>query len=373
MRWSIKIGTIAGIRVEVHVTFVLFVLWIGLAGLAGSAVNAIANVVLILLVFGCVLLHELGHAFAARRYGIRTRDIILLPIGGVARIQRMPEKPHQEMVVAIAGPLVNVVIAALLGLALWTMRIPLVPSEPAGGSPGWAGLGPDPVAGVLVWLFAINVGMIAFNLIPAFPMDGGRVLRAALAARMPYVRATRIAATIGQGIALIFGVVGLFKGLPMLMFVALFVFLAAGEEQALVRTRSTMTGLPARAAMLSEFDVLRADDPLQRAIDLLIAGSQQEFPVLENGRPIGVLTRNDLVRGLQRGGVTSPVRDAIQPDGLVAEPGEPLEEVFQRMREGGRSALPVVSNGDLVGLLTLENVGDLLLVQDALRRHAGTR
>ena len=357
MRWSFVIGRVAGIRVEMHVTFVLFVLWVGISQglLEGHAPRALSAVALLLLVFGCVLLHELGHAFAARRYGIRTRDIVLLPIGGVARLERMPERPQQEIVVALAGPLVNVVIAALLGVILWSTATPY------------------PDGGMLSWLLSINLVMIGFNLIPAFPMDGGRVLRALLAMRMSYVQATRIAATIGQGIALLFGVVGLFAHAPMLIFVALFVFLAAGEEQALVRTRSTMSGLPARAAMLSEFEVLQADEPLQRAIDLLMSGSQQEFPVLEGGRPVGVLTRDDLVRGLQRGGPATRVGDAIQRDELAADPGEPLEDVFRRMRERGRSALPVVSGGDLVGMLTLENVGDLLLVQDALRRHAGTR
>jgi len=364
MRWSFAIGTIAGIRVEMHVTFVLFVLWIGISqglfagNLEGSPsfnlARSLSGILLVLLVFGCVLLHELGHALVARRYGIRTRDIILLPIGGVARLERMPDRPQQEVVVALAGPLVNVVIAALLASILWATRTAYPPG------------------GLLGWLLSVNLVMIVFNLIPAFPMDGGRVLRALLAMHMPYVRATRIAATIGQAIALLFGVIGFFYN-PMLMFVALFVFLAASEEQALVRTRSTMSGLPARAAMLSEFEVLRAEEPLQRAVDLLMSGSQQEFPVLEDGRPVGVLTRQDLLRGLQRGGATSPVREAVERDGLVADPGEPLEDVFRRMRERGRSAVPVVSGGDLVGLLTIENVGDLLLVQDAIRRHAGTR
>ena len=365
MRWSFPIGSLAGIRIELHVTFLLFLGWVALFGwppapglLRGDIASAASSVALVLLIFTCVLLHELGHALAARRYGIRTRDIILLPIGGVARLQRMPDRPLHEIVVAIAGPLVNVAIALLITVALAaTGRSPLDALEQGG---------------VLGSLLAINVVMVAFNLIPAFPMDGGRVLRALLALRLPYVRATRIASTIGQGIALLFGVVGFFYN-PMLMFVALFVFLAAGEEQALVRTRATLSGLPARAAMLSEFETLDVADPLQRAVDLLMAGSQQEFPVLDQGRPLGVLSRNDLLRGLQKAGAHSPVGQAIAHDGLVAEPGEPLEFVFQRMREHGRSALLVVSGGELVGLLTLENVSELLLVQDALKRHAGSR
>ena len=356
MRWSFRIGSIAGIRVEIHVTFLLFIGYVAVSQglLTGNAADAIANVALLLSIFGCVLLHELGHAFSARRYGIRTRDIVLLPIGGVARLERMPDKPQQEIVVALAGPAVNVVIAA----ALW-----LVIGRP-----------PDPSAigsEILPALFWVNVVMVAFNLIPAFPMDGGRVLRALLALRLPYVRATRIAAGIGQGIALLLGVVGYFVfHNPMLMFVALFVFLAAGEEHALVQARASMTGFPVRAAMITEFEVLDVHDPLQRAVDLLVSGTQQDFPVLDGDQPAGILTRSDLIVALQRHGADAPVGEVVARDGTVADPNEPLEEVFQRMRARRHTALPVVGGGRLVGMVTLENVSELLLVRDALRRHA---
>jgi Zn-dependent protease/CBS domain-containing protein len=356
MRWSIGIGSIAGIRVEIHVTFFLFVGWIAIREglLTGHPERALSSIALILLVFGCVLLHELGHALTARRYGIRTRDIVLLPIGGVARLQRMPDQPAQEIVVALAGPAVNVVIAAALWVAL-------------GGL--WGGEAIRPLGdGLLETLLTINLMMVGFNLIPAFPMDGGRVLRALLAFRLPYVRATRIAATVGQGIALLFGVIGFFYN-PMLMFVALFVFLAAGEEHALVRTRASLSGLPARAAMISEFDALDVHDPIQHAVDLLMAGSQQDFPVTENGMPVGVLTRSDLLLALQRSAPQTPVGEVIAPDHQVADAGEPLEEVLRRMREHHRPALPVVSGGRLVGMVTLENVSELLLVQEAIKRR----
>ncbi len=356
MRWSIGIGSIAGIRVELHVTFVLFVGWIAITQglLTGHPERALGSVALILLVFVCVLLHELGHALTARRYGIRTRDIVLLPIGGIARLQRMPDKPVQEIVVAIAGPAVNAVIAVVLWVAL-------------GGLAGRAAIGPlgD---GLLETLLVINLMMVGFNLIPAFPMDGGRVLRALLALQLPYVKATRIAAMVGQGIALLFGVIGFFHN-PMLMFVALFVFLAAGEEHALVRTRASLSGLPARAAMVSEFDALDVTDPIQRAVDRLMAGSQQDFPVLEGATPVGVLTRADLLMALQRSGPQTPVGEVIARDRQVAEAGEPLEDVLQRMREHQRPALLVVSGGRLVGMVTLENVSELLLVQEALKRR----
>ena len=356
MRWSFHIGTIAGIRVELHVTFLLFVVWAALSQglLTGDVMGAVSAVVLLLSVFACVLLHELGHALMARRFGIRTRDIVLLPIGGVARLQRMPERPSQELLVALAGPAVNLVIAAALA---WILS-----QRPVSG----------PVtAEILQSLLQINVLMLGFNLIPAFPMDGGRVLRALLATRLSYVRATRIAAGVGQGIALLFAVVGfgIFHN-PMLIFVGLFVFLMAGEEHALVQARATMTGFPVRSAMITEFETLETSDVLQRAVDLLMSGSQQDFPVLENGAPVGMLSRSDLIAALKTQGAHATVGEVIEREGQMADPSEPLEVVFQRMRERRRSALPVVSAGHLVGMVTTENVGELLLVQDALRRHS---
>jgi Zn-dependent protease len=304
-----------------------------------------------------VLLHEFGHALTARRYGIVTRDIILLPIGGVARLQKMPEKPQQEIAVALAGPAVNLVIAAALFGILTLLGQPIAAQSLTGG-----------LLGVLL---VINLWMLLFNLIPAFPMDGGRVLRAALAFRLPYARATRIAAGIGQGLALLFGLFGLWQNMPGLMFIALFVFLAAAEERAVVQTRSSIEGLPVQAAMLTEFHRLDVRDPLRRAADYLMAGSQQDFPVVDGEAPVGVLTRDDLVRGIQSAGIESLVGGAIRRDGDYAQAGEPLEEAIARMRGSGRSALPVLRGGHLVGLITLENIGDLLLVRGALRRHVG--
>jgi Zn-dependent protease len=357
VKWSFRIGTIAGVSLRVHLTFPLFLAWMAISQglLTGQVARALATVALLLSVFGCVVLHELGHAMAARRYGIRTRDIVLLPIGGVARLERMPERPLQEIVVAVAGPAVNVAIVSLL----WLLRR---------GAP--LSLDPGNLGGPLETLMWINVGMIVFNLIPAFPMDGGRVLRALLALRMPYARATRTAATIGQGIALLFGLAGLYTNYHMLMFVALFVFLAAGEEAAMVAARASMSGILVRAAMVTEFAALDVLDPLQRAVDLLMAGSQHDFPVVESGVPVGVLSRHDLIVALQRLGAGGAVGEAIARDGVFADPSEPLEQAFRRMRERRHAALPVVSEGKLVGLITTENVTELLLVQDALRRRA---
>ncbi|MBI5709932.1 MAG: site-2 protease family protein [Candidatus Eisenbacteria bacterium] len=358
MRWSFTIGRLFGIRVELHVTFLLFVGWFALTqGLfTGEPQRAIATVALLLMVFGCVVLHELGHALTARRYGIRTRDIVLLPIGGVARLERMPEKPTQEIVVAIAGPAVNVAIGALLVALMGALQRPLGLESLRGG-----------LLGALV---LVNLVMVLFNLIPAFPMDGGRVLRALLALKLPYVRATRIASMVGQGFALLFGMAGLLTKNPMLMLVALFVFLAAAEERTLVQTRTSLTGLPVRAAMLTEFHRLDITEPLRRAVEYLMAGSQQDFPVMHGDRLAGMLRRTDLILALQSHGIDTPVGEVIQSDFRYAEASDSLEDVVMRMRGSDHAALPVLDEDRLVGLVTADNVGDLLLVRDALRRYA---
>jgi Zn-dependent protease/predicted transcriptional regulator len=358
VRWSFRLLTLFGIRIEVHVTFLLLVG--GLALLQSATTPVWLTVSELLLLFTCVLLHELGHALAARRYGIQTREIILLPIGGVARLERMPEKPIQEVVVAIAGPGVNLMLATILAAVL---ALRGVTAETALARAD---------KGVLEFLLLANITMLLFNMIPAFPMDGGRVLRALLAMTMPFTRATRIAAQVGQGLALIFAAVGVFYlRSPLLVFVALFVFMAAGEERALVQTRASLSGLPVSAAMVTAFMSLETRHELQHAVDLMLAGDQKDFPVLEGGHYLGMLDRTGLVQALQKEGPDAPVGRAVRMDVEPVEASWPLERALQVMRAGRHSSIPVVLRGQLIGLLTLENVSELLMVQEARQRHAG--
>ncbi|MDX1383762.1 MAG: site-2 protease family protein, partial [Thermoanaerobaculia bacterium] len=291
MKWSFRIGTLFGIPVYVHATFALLLLWIGLAHWReGGAAAALQGIAFLLALFGCVVLHELGHALTARRFGIQTQDVTLLPIGGVARLERMPEEPRQELLVALAGPAVNVVLAA--GLAIWlAAAAALVPIETlsvTGGS-------------FLARLLAVNVMLVVFNLVPAFPMDGGRVLRALLATKVDYSRATRIAASIGQGFALLFGFAGLFWN-PFLIFIALFVWIGAAAEAGQVETRTALAGVPVRQAMLTDFRVLAAESKLEEAVRLTLEGSQKDFPVTHGGNVVGVLCQGDLLEALARSG-----------------------------------------------------------------------
>lgn len=358
MRWSFRLLTLAGIRIEVHVTFLLMVA--GLAIFQSGTTPPLLTVGELLLLFLCVVLHELGHALAARRYGIQTREIILLPIGGVARLERMPEKPIQEVVVALAGPGVNVILAT--GLAATLVAMGVTPEQAIERADN----------GLLEFLLFANIAMLLFNLVPAFPMDGGRVLRALLAMTMPYARATRIAAQVGQGFALLFAVFGVFVlRSPVMVFIALFVFMAAGEERALVQTRASLAGMPVSAAMVTAFMSIETRHELQHAADLMLAGDQQDFPVLEGGRYLGMLTRAELIRGLREEGPSAPVGRIVHVDVEPIDAAWPLEKALQVMRAGRLAAVPVVMRGQLVGLLTLENVSELLMVQEARQRHAG--
>ena len=360
MRWTLRLGTLFGIRIEVHVTFLLMLAGVALFTSTGPR-DAFHTALHLILLFACVVLHELGHALAAQRYGIRTREIVLLPIGGVARLERMPEKPVQELVVALAGPAVNVVLATIVGAVLFAL-----------GTPPVAILDRAAGDGTLEFLLLANATMLVFNLVPAFPMDGGRVLRATLAMFLPYARATRYASLVGQGFALVFAAVGIFvlKN-PVLVFIALFVFVTAGEERSLVQTRSSLTGLPVSAAMVTAFVSLETRHELTYAVDLLLAGEQHDFPVLEDGQLLGMLSRDDLLRGMRAEGPDAPVGRLVRLDVAPVEATMPLDAALQRMSAARQSALPVVARGRLVGMLTLENIRELLLVLEARQRHAG--
>ncbi len=360
MKWSWKLGEVAGIGVFVHATFFILIAWIGVSyWLAShSLVAVVAGIGFILALFGCVILHELGHALTARRFGIRTRDITLLPIGGVARLERMPEDPKQELLVALAGPAVNVVIGGVLLAWLWVTD-GLVPVSSLSLTTG-------PFAERLMLL---NVFMVVFNLIPAFPMDGGRVLRALLAIRMEYSRATRIAATLGQSIALLFGLVGLFIN-PFLVFIALFVWIGAAQEAAAVQLKSALAGILVREAMLTDYHTVSPGDPLEGLVQLTLAGSQRDFPVVARGQVVGVVTQAGLLEALARadGGMTAA--DVMRRDLCEADSGEPLETALVRLRESHCSTMPVVLGGRLVGLLTMDNIGELMRIRAAMTPRA---
>ncbi len=357
MRWSVKIARVAGTEVRIHITFLLFLAWIGFSYYqVGGAAAAIPGVLFVLALFGCVLLHEFGHVLAARTFGIPTPDITLLPIGGVARLQRMPDKPWQELIVAIAGPLVNVVIAVVLTLVL-------------GQSAHIENLEQveRPSVGMLTKLASVNVMLVLFNLIPAFPMDGGRVLRALLAMVLPYARATQIAAWIGQALAFVFGFIGLFSN-PLLIFIAFFIFLGAQQEAAMAQMKDVSLNLAVSEAMVTHLVKLPPEATLEDAVEALLRTSQHEFPVVDSeDRILGVLTRDRLIAALKQKGPTAAVVDVMQRDLPTVRPDDPFDKAFQLMQESAFPALPVVDRfGRLRGLITPENVGELMMVSTLL-------
>ncbi len=346
------IGTIRllGVPVRFHFTFVLLVVFLIVVGLGGSQ-SAGMYVLYILGLFASVLLHELGHAWVGRQFGVKTIEIVMFPIGGVARLGSNP-KPNQELWIALAGPFVNIILAA--ALFVWVFyRGQFVPVETL-FNPTDANLAERIALGNLI--------LAAFNLLPAFPMDGGRVLRAILARYRSEDDATRIAAWAGRMLAISMGLYGLLSMQFMLVFIAFFVYLGAAQEGAAAMGRSLTHGIPVRAAMVREFHTLPHGSTIRDAADLLLATSQQDFPVMHGTTVIGLLPRNGLLRALAAEGPDSYVSGAMDRDFKRLSPEMDLAEALPSMTQAGSCAL-VMENDELIGLLTTENLSEFLLLR----------
>lgn len=360
MSWSIKLLRFKGIDVKVHLTFVLILIWAAYrwSGTTGQGwQGALFGIVATLLLFSSVLLHEFGHSLQALKFGIPVRDITLLPIGGVAQIEEMPEKPGQELRIALAGPLVNFAIAAFLiviSLLLQAQAVVALPDLVASlGSASWSGM--------LAYLTTANLLLGLFNLIPAYPMDGGRVLRALLAMKLDYSRATSIAVRIGQGLAFLAGLYGFMTGSYTLILIAIFVWMGAGQEGKQVEVKSVLRQMTVGQAMTRQPATLYPGDTLATAAELTLTTTQADFPVVDarDGRPRGLLTAQDLLRGLKNDGEAGRVEKVMHAQFATALAHEPLFEAQQRMEKAGAHALPVLDErGGLAGLLTAEDVNE---------------
>jgi Zn-dependent protease/predicted transcriptional regulator len=359
MKWSWKIGRVAGIDIRLHATFLILLGWIVLNHFIHTqswreALNAAAFTSTI---FAIIVLHELGHALAARRFGIRTRDIVLLPMGGVARLDRVPDDPRQELLIAIAGPTINVVLAALLFVVVaitW----------------GIAGIsqfnfGPQHF---LVSLFWVNVMLAAFNMLPAFPMDGGRVLRAMLASRIDYVRATQIAARIGQAAGWLFGLIGLF-GNPFLVFVGLFVWMGADAEANMAQAKQLLADLPISQIMRTNPAVLKQTDTLGFAAAQALHTGSSDFPVLDRDTIVGILTKDNLELGLSELGEQGRVNLAMNRNLQFFSSSDSAESVFQRLSDDSCPAVLAVENGRIIGLVNTSQILDYVRLHSAAARH----
>jgi len=356
MRWSLNLGSIAGTAIRIHITFLLFLVWLGVIYYRqGGAEAAWQGTIFIVLIFLCVLLHELGHVFAARRYGVVTRDVTLWPFGGIASMERMPDRPSEELIVAVAGPAVNVAIAALLILWLW----PQLDLE------NFAKI-EDPTVSLAVKIAGANIILVLFNLIPAFPMDGGRVLRALLAMRTGNARATEMAATIGQGFAVVFGVLGIFYN-PMLIIIAVFIFLAASGEATQAQLRAVAQGTLVSDAMITTFESLPSSATVSDAADALIRTTQTEFPIVDgSGHLLGVLTRDAMIKALKHRGPDAPVLEVMQADVPTIGANAKLDYALRSFLQRGEAVVGVTAaDGKLIGLLTVQNLGEMMMIHSA--------
>lgn len=344
--WSWRAGSIAGIPIRIHLTLVFLLAWIALSpAVTGVRPQAtLAGILLVVVVFAIIVIHELSHALMARRFGVETREILLLPIGGIASLEQFPERPSQELAIALVGPAINLVLAGLLWLGIMLGR----------GSV-------DPAAATTIWqlfvvqLMWVNLWLALFNLIPAFPMDGGRVMRALLAMRLGRLRATDVAAALAKVIAAVFAMLGLLFN-PWLILIAVVVWLGARQEAAMVRLRTAISDVPVSAAMKRQIEVVTPDQPLEQAARLLVATGQAQLPIMDHGEMVGVLTRGDVTSGIAAAGADGRVAAAPHHDAVTVAPTEPLDHVLDRLASSPDAIAVVVDDGVPVGIVTTEQL-----------------
>ncbi len=358
--WSMRAGKYFGIDVFIHWTFWILIIWIVLmhVGNGHNLSQALSGVLFIFALFLCVVLHEFGHALVARRFGVLTHDITLYPIGGVASLESMPEKPAQELLVGLAGPAVNLTIALFLwaylsfsgqlqGLSMINMSHDMAQIP------------------ILVNLFYANIVLALFNLIPAFPMDGGRVFRGFLSFFMDRIRATRIAAGLGQFLAIVFVFLGFFYNF-WLVFIGLFIYLGASGEAVYEQTKSSLKGLTIKDALMRRFSVIRPNESLKRAVDLLLNSQETEFVIADGDRAVGLLTKDQIIKGLAEAGVDAQVSAYMSKDYLVVRPDSKLSDFYRQVDEKGKSLALVMDDEGFLGLIDSQNIEEKLLVQQAL-------
>jgi len=371
---GIKLFTVRGIEVKMHMTFPLILVWaavqFGFLNQRGfSPSGAAFGIVITLLLFLCVVIHELSHSLTAVRMGFPVRDIVLLPLGGVAQMERMPERPSQEFLMAIAGPLSNLVIAGLLAVAGSLL-------SPVSIGRGLAKLFLNPTSlgwkDMLPYLIVTNVGLALFNLLPAFPMDGGRVLRALLATAMPHTRATALAVSVGQGLAWLLGLAGLLTTNFVLILIAIFVYAGATQEGRMTQVKGVLQGLRVRQAFARHAQILAPDDPISHAADLVLESFQSDFPICDGEHIVGLLTYTDMIRGLKQHQPETPVREVMRTQFPAVGLNDELYEVHRQMTEAGLDAVPVIEKGIFLGLVTRRDVSEvyqLLSVSPELLVH----
>lgn len=353
MKWSLYLGRVFGIKLFIHWTFLLLLGYIAFVNIRQGLgfVDILWSIGFILTVFVCLTLHELGHALTAKRYGINTKDIILLPIGGMARLESIPEVPAQELLVAIAGPIVNFVIAGLLYFYLWSV----------GPVPDIKSIVSINAGNFMYMLFSVNLILAIFNLIPAFPMDGGRMLRAILAMKFDRQVATRIAATVGQILAVGFVVLGLFVN-PFLVIIGIFIFLGAQAEADFTEAKSFLKGYTVRNVIMHQFETLSVNDSLSKAVKVLLDGQARDFLVMDGETVVGTLNRNEVIKALYERNENVSIGEVMNKELKYLNPDTPLEEIYQQMQMNQFPLMPVVEDNHLIGVVDAENILEFIMI-----------
>jgi Zn-dependent protease len=356
MKYSLYVGSVAGIKIFLHWTFVILIGWIIVMNLQASLgwMDILWSLTFIFAVFGCVTLHELGHALAAKRYNIKTHNITLLPIGGIARLDYIPEQPKEELFIAIAGPLVNLAIAlALYPLVLMYHSIgDLTSVESIKG------------ANFIPVLLSVNLWLALFNLIPAFPMDGGRVFRALLAFKMGNVKATRLAATVGQFLAMVFVFAGFWLN-PLLIFIGLFIFLGAQTEATHVEARFILKGHTVKDVLMRDVPTMDNHSSMKEAASRLLNSQNKNFLVLNEGNPFGTITREEIIKAIRNHGGNALVNTASNQHLDYFPLNMPLDQAWTHMQQEKRPMVLVVSDGQLKGAVDEESIEELILIETA--------
>lgn len=357
MKLSLYLGKYKNVKVFIHWTFSLLLLWIIISSLRQGipGIDILWTIIFVLALFCCVVLHEFGHALAAQKYGIQTKDIVLYPIGGIARLEKLPEDPKQELWVAIAGPLVNVGIFLILSAVLSFTGFNIESLEEIKINP----------TTIILYLASANLILAVFNLIPAFPMDGGRILRAFLAIRLPRAQATQIAGGIGQFLAIFFIFFGLFNN-PILVLIGIFIFLGAAAEVSHTQQESFLKGFKVNDAIMMKFQILAFDAPLSKAVDKLLNSQATHFVVVKDDVAVGTLSRNEIIKGLKEGDENIAIEKVADFSPLKFETEENLDDVWKKMMSENRKVAFVIENGHFLGILDQENISEFIMVKSAL-------
>lgn len=356
MKYSLYLGKIAGIKISVHWTFLILILWIVFSNArSGLAFHEIVwSVTFVLTIFLCVTLHELGHALTAQRFKIKTKEISILPIGGVAQLESIPEKPKEELLVALAGPAVNVLIAALL--------YPFVTLK--GNVDDLSALSHIGPENFLLQLMSVNLWLALFNLIPAFPMDGGRVLRALLAFKLSHAKATAIAASVGQILAMVFVFLGFFYN-PFLIFIGFFVFLGAQSEVVYAQSKLMLKGFTVMDVLMMDIPIIDANASVKEAAAKLLQSQNKNFVVHQQGKAVGTLSRDQIIKALGEKGEDVRVDRVKDENMIILSPDMPLEEAWLKLQQEKKPLMLVMSGGNLTGVVDQENVAEFILIQTA--------